>query len=183
MKRTTPDQTMRVVTLRAAGWPLSVICADVDLSLSTVQRILKRNKTKRGELQEKMIKAAKEELSNSCTNDESLKDYFKEMLIESVIQARFARQKALQALEAMNPKSIEEAALTMRAIAAHATASKAYSDNLRQMLPGTEPAEELPEFVIKLMTQSDMEELRLEQEREKTEFLEAPAISDIVENG
>lgn len=166
MKRATPNQVKQVVAMRAAGWPLSAIKVEVGLSISTIQRICRRHNTKPGELQDKLVAASKKKLVESITNDERLQEHFSEMLLDSIAQSKLGREKALEAMEVLNPTNLNEAALTMRALSAHATATKTYADMLRQLMPSIEVAEELPEFVVKVMNDEDIARIRAEQERE-----------------
>lgn len=158
--------------MRAAGWPLSRISLDVGVSVSTVQRVCRKHEVEPGDAQAALIRAAQEELIAETSSDEQLKQHLKELILDSVAHARIGKEKALEALEQLSPKNTVEAALTMRAVTAHATATKSYSDMLRQLLPELEIVqEELPTFTIKVMSDEDVQRVREEQAAEHAEML------------
>lgn len=65
-KKTTPDQSTQVVILREAGYTLPVIADRLDLSISTVQRIIKTTKAVAGAGTQALIDKAREELLSSA---------------------------------------------------------------------------------------------------------------------
>jgi hypothetical protein len=59
----------------------------------------------------------------------------------------------------------------MRALAAHSIALKNYSDTTRHLLPDFEIAVEPEEYVVRVITDEEVAELKAEQERQDKEWL------------
>lgn len=61
----TPDQNAQAVILREAGYTLPAIASRLNISVSTVQRILKSNKAVAGASTKALIERAREEMLNT----------------------------------------------------------------------------------------------------------------------
>ena len=77
----------------------------------------------------------------------------------------------LSASEQLQASSLKDAVLVMRAAAAYSTALKNTSDTLRQTLRVERALEgvavEMPELLIREMTQEEVDELRSEQKAQE----------------
>lgn len=165
-KRTTPTKAAKIVALRSAGWTLAAIASELSISVSTVQRILKRHPTIRGKLQQELIDQAQQQFADRFTSDAGLHAIFTGFLSDTVAQISLARDKAAEILDSVSADDPQSAALGMRALSAHATAVKAHADTLRQILPKPETLEDLPELIFREMTDADVEIMREEQRKE-----------------
>lgn len=172
-KKATPDQVKQVAILREAGWTLTTIADRTGLSLSTVQRVLRRTGTKAGEAEAALVDAARKELRESISSDANLHQLYAEIISDSISQIRLARAKSAEIVEALYLQDTQNAPQLMRAIAAHATATKLHADTFRSLLPRPIDQEALPELIIRAMTQDDVERLRQEQKEMDIEMGDA----------
>jgi hypothetical protein len=166
MKRASPKVIEQAIIMRAAGWTLTAISEDLGISMSTIQRACRSHSVKPGEAQEALIDKAKQEFVDTYGSDEGLRIKAMEGLAETLALSSLARVKIAQALEHLNATDAESAAITLRAIAAGATATKTFADASRHSMPEFEVVGELPEFVIRTMTDADVKEIRRVQEAE-----------------
>lgn len=162
-----PKAVAQVCALRAAGYSLASIATHTNLSVSTVQRYLKKRSVKKGEAMDAMINAAHEQLQHEVTSDEGMRTIFKELVADTTAQVKLAREKSAELLDKLDADDNKSAALSLRGLAAHSTAIKNHADTLRHLLPEPQmDSEELPELVVRVMTEEDVAEMRRQQEEE-----------------
>lgn len=170
--RTPPATVRKIVVMREAGWTLATISEKASVSISTAQRILKRNKVNVGSGESEMVEASRKKLLDSMMNDDETLEIYASHTADTVSQIRLACIKSAEALEVLKPESTAEAALVMRALAAHATMIKAHADSLRTLIPLPVSEEHLPELTIHVMTAEEEQEIRKDQELEDERLAE-----------
>lgn len=171
--RTSPATIQQIVVMREAGWTLASISEKTSTSISTLQRILKRNKVKAGSKEAEMVVASRAEMFDKLINSDQIRELYATTLSDNESQMRLARVKAAEALENLKCDSTADAALTMRALTAHATMLKSHSDCLRTFIPLPESAQHIPELTIHIMSAEEEKEMREEQRREDDRLAEA----------
>lgn len=168
---TSPDVEARAAALRAGGWSVAAIAAELQLSGSTVKRICKKHQVRRGEVQQELIEAARGELLLAAADDARIKAALGGFLLDTLAHISTSRDKALASLEQLDPSSTKDASVVMRALAAHSVALKNHTDTLRRLLPEPGANDEVPELVVYTLTPAEVDQMREEQ------VLEALAIS------
>ncbi len=170
-KQTTPDQGAQAVILREAGYSLSAISERLGISLSTVQRLLKKHKAVAGATTQALIEKAREELLASAFALDSVQRTAASLVLDDLALSQKIRQKLFSALDVLEPDS----PIVFRSLAASATALKLTQDVGRRALPldkleQAQAVEELPALEIHIMSQLDVEEMRAQQRREEAEL-------------
>ncbi|HBP0077217.1 helix-turn-helix domain-containing protein [Pseudomonas aeruginosa] len=183
-KHTTPDQGAQAVILREAGYTLPAIAERLGISLSTVQRLLKKHKAVAGATTQALIEKAREEMLASAFSLDSVQQTAASLVLDDLAIGQQIRRKlssALEELDSSNP-------IVFRALAASATTLKLTQDVGRRALPldklsMAQEVEALPELEIRIMSQLDVEELRAEQRREEAELNgDEAAVNEELEN-
>lgn len=183
-KKTTPDQSTQVVILREAGYTLPVIAARLDLSISTVQRIIKTNKAVAGAGTRALIDKAREELLSSAFSLDAVQQTVATLVADELALSHLIRIKIATGLEALDPTD----PVAFRALAAASTALKLTQDVTRRSLPieklnQAQDIEELPTLQIHIMTENDVAEMRAKQRLEEAEMNgDAQGIEDEIAN-
>ncbi|RJG11103.1 hypothetical protein D3879_15700 [Pseudomonas cavernicola] len=170
-KQKTPDQSAQAVILREAGYTLPAIADRLSISLSTTQRLLKRNGAVAGAATQALIEKARDEMLSSAFALESVQQTAASLVLEDLAvcrQIRMTLSSALEQLDTSNP-------IVFRALAASATALKLTQDVGRRALPldklnQSMEVDELPELQIHIMTEADVEEVRAQQRLEEAEI-------------
>lgn len=170
MRNATPKQRKEIALQRAAGCSLAQISVKTGFSVSTIQRICKNNSTKKGEIQKELIEKAKQDLLDENFGDQALQDALKMQIVDVLAHATLAKEKLALVLDGIEVDSNLSSYQAMRAIAAHSTALKNYSDATRHLLPDFEIAVEPEEYVVRVITDEEVAELRAEQERQDKEW-------------
>lgn len=170
-KKTTPDQSTQAVILREAGYTLPAIATRLDLSISTVQRILKTNKAVAGASTQALIERAREEMLNMAFAMESVQQTAASLVLDDLALSQNIRMKlalALDALDLSNP-------IAFRSLAASATTLKLTQEVARRALPLDKleqalEVEELPVLHIEIMNSNDVAKMRAQQRLEEAEI-------------
>lgn len=183
-KQVTPDQGAQAVILREAGYTLSAISERLGISLSTVQRLLKKNKAVAGATTHALIEKARDEMLNSAFSLESVQQTAAALVLDDLTLSQKIRRKLFSALDALEPDS----PIVFRSLAASATALKLTQDVGRRALPldkleQAQAVEELPELQIHVMTPWDVEEMRAQQRLDEAELRgDAEGVNEELEN-
>ena len=169
-KKVTPDQNAQAVILREAGYTIPAIAHQLDISVSTAQRILKANKAVAGATQQKLIAKAREDMLNAAFALEKVQLKAASLVMDDLAISHQIRSKLSMAVDQLDPGDIA----SLRALAASATALKVTQDVYRRALPLERmnmalDVEEMPELRIHIMTDYDVAKLRAEQRREDAE--------------
>lgn len=170
-KKVTPDQNTHVVVLREAGYTLPAIANRLELSISTVQRIIRTNKVVAGASTQALIDKAREELLTTAFSLESVQQLAASLAVDELVLTERIRLKLANAIETLDPAD----SMAFRALAAASTALKLTQDVTRRALPLEKlnqalEIEELPELKIHIMTADDVAEMRAQQRLEDAEI-------------
>ena len=183
-KKTTPDQSTQVVILREAGYTLPVIADRLDLSISTVQRIIKTTKAVAGAGTQALIDKAREELLSSAFSLDAVQQTVATLVAEELALSHLIRTKIANALEALDPTD----PVAFRGLAAASTALKLTQDVTRRSLPieklnQAQDIEELPTLQIHILSEQDVAEMRAKQRLEEAEMNgDAQGVEDEIAN-
>jgi transposase len=169
-KKATPDQSTQAVMLREAGYTLPAIATRLELSISTIQRILKTNKTVAGASTQALIERAREEMLNSAFSLEEVQRTAAALVLDDLAISQQIRVKLSNAVDQLDPNDPG----ALRALAASATTLKLTQDVTRRALPLEKlnqalAFEELPELKIHIMSDLDVAEMRAQQRLEEAE--------------
>ncbi|MBI6665726.1 hypothetical protein B1F73_07215 [Pseudomonas syringae] len=170
-KKTTTDKSTQVVILREAGYTLPVIADRLDLSISTVQRIIKTTKAVAGAGTQALIDKAREELLSSAFSLDAVQQTVATLVADELALSHLIRTKIANALEALDPTD----PVAFRGLAAASTALKLTQDVTRRSLPieklnQAQDIEELPTLQIHILTENDVAEMRAKQRLEEAEM-------------
>ena len=183
-KKSTPDQNTQVVILREAGYTLPVIADRLDLSISTVQRIIKTNKAVAGAGTRALIDKAREELLSSAFSLEAVQQTVATLVADELALSYLIMTKIGNALEALDPTD----PVAFRGLAAASTALKLTQDVTRRSLPieklnQAQDIEELPTLQIHILSEQDVAEMRAKQRLEEAEMNgDAQGVEDEIAN-
>lgn len=170
-KKATPDQSTQAVVLREAGYTLPAIAIRLELSISTVQRILKTNKAVAGASTQALIEKAREEMLNAAYALEQVQRTAAALVLDDLAISQQIRTKLSDCVDQINPTDSG----ALRALAASATTLKLTQDVTRRALPLEKlnmalDIEDLPELQIHIMSEYDVAKMRAEQRREEAEL-------------
>ena len=170
-KQKTPDQAVQAVILCEAGWTVSAIADRLSISVSTVQRLLKKNNAVAGAGTQALIERAREELLTSAFSLEAVQQTVAALVTDELALSQQIRTKLANALEALDPTD----PVTFRGLAAASTTLKLTQDVTRRSLPieklnQASEFEELPVLQIHIMTEQDVAEMRAKQRLEEAEI-------------
>ena len=183
-KQKTPDQAVQAVILCEAGWTVSAIAGRLSISVSTVQRLLKKNNAVAGAGTQALIERAREELLTSAFSLEAVQQTVAALVTDELALSQQIRTKLANALEALDPTD----PVTFRGLAAASTTLKLTQDVTRRSLPieklnQASEFEELPVLQIHIMTEQDVAEMRAKQRLEEAEISgDAQGTQDELEN-
>ncbi len=169
-KQKTPDQETQAVVLREAGWTVSAIADRLAISVSTVQRLLKKHHVVAGAGTQALIEKAREELLTAAFSLEAVQQTAASLVADELALVRQIRQKIASSVESLDPTN----PIAFRGLAAASTALKLTQDVTRRALPVDKlgqamEIEELPELRIRIMTEDDVAEMRMQQRIEEAE--------------
>jgi transcriptional regulator with XRE-family HTH domain len=179
----TPDQNAQAVILREAGYTLPAIASRLNISVSTVQRILKSNKAVAGASTQALIERAREEMLNTAFALEEVQRVAAASVLDDLALCQQIRLKLSEAIEQLDPSSPQ----AFRGCAASATTIKLTQDVMRRALPLEKlnqalDIEQLPELQIHIMSEYDVARMRAEQRREEAELNgDADTVEDEIE--
>ena len=170
-KKATPDQNTQAVILREAGYTLPAIAARLELSISTVQRIVKTNKAVAGASTQALVEKAREEMLNAAYALEQVQRTAAALVLDDLAISQQIRTKLSECVDQIDPADSG----ALRALAASATTLKLTQDVTRRALPLEKlnmalDIEELPELQIHIMSEYDVAKMRAEQRREEAEI-------------
>lgn len=165
MKKTaTPAEISEALALREAGFTALSISQRLGISVRSLQRHFAEHGVKKGSIKEEVLATARADLLKRVTSDEAIKEEAAKLINDDLAHARFLREVMIDAAEQLRATSLKEAVLVMRAAAAYSTAIKNTSDMMRHSLRIEKTIDdtdkELPELVIKELTNEEITELR-----------------------
>ena len=166
--RISPQVEAKPAAMIAAGWTPPSSASELNLSLSTVQRIKKRTNTKFGAVRTKAVEDAKEELLKVMSSD------FARNSAAALIRDDFAiagkiREKLAMLIDSLPDEvdTVKDAATLARTLSAITTSLKLSNDTLRQTIqlasPNDGDDDELPELIIRDMLDEEIEDIRAKQ--------------------
>lgn len=182
-KQKTPDQAAQAVILREAGWTISAIAGQLEISISTAQRLLKKHGAVSGASTQALIERAREGMLDMAFSLENVQQTAASLVLDDLALSEKIRTKlasALDILDVSNP-------IVFRSLAASATTLKLTQDITRRALPLDKldqslEREELPVLQIHIMTEDDVAEMRAQQRREDAEINgDSEGVDDAIE--
>lgn len=170
-KKSTPDQSMQAVVLREAGWTIPAIAEKLEISISTTQRLLKKNHAIAGATSQALIDKAREEMLNIAFVLDNVQQIAASLVLDDLAISQQIRLKLAEAVDLLDPAN----PIVFRALAASATTLKLTQDVGRRALPLDKlneslEVEQLPELHIRLMTNDDVDEMRAQHRLEEAEI-------------
>lgn len=171
--KTKPNIEAQAVILREAGYTCPAIAAQLDLSLSTTKRILKRRGVVAGAATTALIEQARQNMLNTVYELDAVQEHAAALALEDFALSRMIREHIVEAMEQLNPSTCTPYQM-MRTTVAAATALDLTQKVNRRALPLERLAEathveELSELRIRIMTDEDVQEMREQQRRESAE--------------
>jgi hypothetical protein len=135
-----------------------------------VQRLLKRHHVVAGAGTQALIEKAREELLTAAFSLEAVQQTAASLVADELALVRQIRQKIASSVENLDPTN----PIAFRGLAAASTALKLTQDVTRRALPIDKlgqamEIEELPELRIRIMTEDDVAEMRMQQRIEEAE--------------
>lgn len=163
-KAATPAQITEALALREAGYTALSISQRLGISVRSLQRHFAEHGVKKGSIKEEVLAQARADLLKRVTSDEAIKEEAAKLINDDLAHAMHLRELMINATEHLQAASLKEAVLVMRAAAAYSTAIKNTSDMMRHTLRIEQSIDdtdkELPELVIKELTNEEIEEVR-----------------------
>jgi AraC-like DNA-binding protein len=152
-KSLTPEQLAQAISLRAAGYTVTAISERLGVSVRTLNRVFERNGTTKGAISRELLDIARRDLIAAITSRDDIREQAARLLADDLAHVALVRRRMAEAAEHLRATNLEEAAVVMRAAAAHSTAIKNGSDLWRHVLRiervlDTHEADELPELVV-----------------------------------
>lgn len=167
-KAASPDQISQALALREAGYTTLSISQRLGISVRSLQRHFAEHGVKKGTIKKEVLDTARADLLKRVTSDEAIREEAVKLINDDLAHARHLRDIMVEAAEQLQATSLKEAVLVMRATAAYSTAIKNTSDMLRHSLRIEKTIDdtdkELPELIIKELTDDEIEKLRTDQE-------------------
>lgn len=182
-KQKTPDQAAQAVILREAGWTIAAIAGQLEISISTAQRLLKKHGAVSGASTLALIERAREGMLDMAFSLENVQRKAASLVLDDLALSEKIRTKlasAIDVLDVSNP-------IVFRSLAASATALKLTQDITRRALPLDKldqslEIEELPVLQIHIMNEHDVAEMRAHQRREDAEINgDSEGVDDAIE--
>lgn len=163
-KTATPAEISEALALREAGFTALSISQRLGISVRSLQRHFAEHGVKKGAIKKEVLDIARADLLKRVTSDEVIREEAAKLINDDLAHARYLREIMVGAAEQLQATSLKDAVLVMRAAAAYSTAIKNTSDMMRHTLQIEKAIDdtdkELPELVIKELTQDEIEELR-----------------------
>lgn len=162
-KHTSIDQKTEALTLRAAGYTITVISDKTGVSVSTLKRLFNEHGITRGILKKDAVVKAGEALIHDANVIDTIKKEVAALILDDVAIAKRLRQAMVEATEQLSASDTAEALQVMRAVSSGAVALKSTSETLRKSLGIDKDAdltEELPELTISIMTDVEVEAVK-----------------------
>lgn len=163
-KTATPSEISEALALREAGYTALSISQRLGISVRSLQRHFADHGTKKGCIKKEVLDNARADLLKRVTSDEAIKEEAAKLINDDLAHARHLRELMINATEHLEATSLKEAVLVMRAAAAYSTAIKNTSDMMRHTLRIEKTIDntdkDLPELVIKALTNEEIAEMR-----------------------
>lgn len=167
-KTATPTEIIEALALREAGFTVLSISQRLGVSVRSLQRHFAEHGVKKGSIKKEALAAARADLLKRVTSDQTIQEEAAKIINDDLAHARHLREVMIYAAEHLHATSLKDAVLVMRAAAAYSTAIKNTSDMLRHSLrieKNIDHADkELPELIIKELTQDEIDHLRREDQ-------------------
>lgn len=164
------SQKTEALTLRAAGYTITVISDRTGMSVSTLKRLFNEHDVSRGTLKKEVVEKATEALINDANVIDSIKREVAALILDDVAVAKRLREVMAQATEQLSATNTTEALQVMRAVSSGAVALKSTSETLRKSLgidKNDDLTEDMPELTITIMTEDEIEAVK-ERARART---------------
>tara|TARA_B100000446_G_scaffold107053_1_gene100118 strand:+ start:15965 stop:16543 length:579 start_codon:yes stop_codon:yes gene_type:complete len=179
---TKAQRDQQIVLMRGLGCTLIDIAHETGLSVATIKRVLSRHKTIKGSLCSEALAEARKRVLASSANDENLRLLTATTVRSALVLTDRIQVEALATLDVLN-KDPHAALIRARALGSLSNVVKLNADGLRsavKIAPQSEgdPDEELPEIVVRELTDDDVAEIRRQQEQEDIAMGLAPAEVD-----
>lgn len=170
-KALTPTQIAEALCLRMAGYTITAVADRLHVGIRTLNRLFERNGTKKGAVKAELLEAARQNLIEGVTSNERIREEAACIVADDLAHARMIRSRIADASEHLTAGNLQEAALLMRAAAAYSVALKNTSDTLRHTMRteralDAQDAQELPELVVREMTDEEVKQMRALQKEE-----------------
>lgn len=165
-KNTTPDVLAEALCMREAGYTTVAISQKLGLSPRTLARHFAKHGTSKGSALSEVIEASRSELLALITSDDRIRQEVAQHMQDDLAHVAVVREAMAGTLARINdkpPTTLDEVALTMRALVAYSTALKNTSDVWRHGLrldKRTDDDKPLPELVISELTADQITQLR-----------------------
>ena len=167
------ETVSQIIAMRSAGYIYSSIANTCGVSESSIKRVCKKHGVTKGDMQHALAKVVQERMIEQVTQSEHLNVLAASLINDTVSLVEEQRALLQQTSKLLVPTNHKEAAVTMRALAQHATALKQGNDAIRSalaILPPEAIQEELPDFVIRFMDEQAVAEERKRQEEAAKEI-------------
>ena len=105
-KHINPETKAKAITMRAAGYTLTTIAAELSISVSSLQRLFKRLNVKPATLSDKLVKQASAELTDRVGSSERVKEELARMVADDLAHARLIRERIAVAAEHLNASNL-----------------------------------------------------------------------------
>ena len=136
-----------------------------------MQRHFAEHGTKKGGIKQEVLDLARTELLNRVTSDDTIREEAARLINDDLAHARHLRSILVSASEQLEATTLKDAVLVMRAAAAYSVAIKNSSDVLRQTLRIDRAMDDadadLPELLVRELSQEDIIKMREEQPEEE----------------
>lgn len=169
-KTATPDEIGQALAMREVGYTTLSISQKLGISVRSLHRHFADHGAKKGTLKQEVLDAARSELLKRVTSDDSIREEAARLINDDLAHARHLRSILMDASEQLKADSLQDAVQVMRAAAAYSTAIKNTSDTLRHILrvdrAVEQGGEDLPELIIRELTQTEIATLRNTQTKE-----------------
>ena len=169
-KQISPQLRAKTIAMLEAGYSKSATAHQLGISLSTVKRYATASATRSGAKHDELVAVARASLYGALSSDFA-KQQLASLITDNLRHATRVREEIdnlLDSLESLPTSDLKGAGAKARALTAIATANKLNSDSLRQVMELAQPkveTEELPVLEIREMWDSEITELRDQQEK------------------
>ena len=165
-KQATTDQLKQALALRAAGLSRTVISDQTGLSESTISRICRRHKAKKGSIIDKIAEETQRQLVDYLSNDQNLKVEAAKLVFEDLALSRLLRDKLATTILNLDTTDPKSAAVTARALNSAASALVSTQKASRIAINADHEAmteADLPILKIEELTAEEIEQIRATQ--------------------
>ena len=155
----------RIAVLRASGYSIASIAADVGVSSRTVARVCQRHDIGRSDFRAEAVAQAKVDLLRDSESSAWIKAQLASLLVDDFDSAKRLRDLITKTADVIDGNindrtDLNDGATAARAVAALATSLKNMADLRRSILPPPGDKDSLPELVICEMTADEIKSAR-----------------------